>query len=165
MSLLVKNPTDASYRARMVKDFGSGVAAGAAGTTSKWLTHAALLLYSLNAYTTVLGTSTYSANGTATISGQQLNVIVVSNTNTTGTALSLSTTTIGPFLAGGQGLVTAAVGGYNQWSLNTSTGSAGFGGIPVPQGSIVYVVSGTDATATTLCAIDYQIAGLAPLTM
>jgi hypothetical protein len=165
MALSVKNPTDPSYLARNAKDFGSGVTAGSAGTSSKWVTHANLLLYSLTTYTTVLGTSTYTANGTATASGQQVNVIIVQNTSTTGTSLALSTTTIGPLLAGGIGLATAAIGGSNQFALNTTTGTQGYGGIPVQSGSIVYLVSGTDATAVTLGAIDYSIQFEAPLTI
>jgi hypothetical protein len=163
MSLTVKNQTDPSYLARGIKDFGNGVAAGAAGVTSKWVAHANLLLFSLNAYTTTLGTSTYTVNGTATLSGQQLSLIIVSDTNTT-TVVGLGTTTVGPFYAGGVGLTTAAVGGYNQFALNTSTGTSGFGGLPVPQGSIVYVVSGTDATAQTALSVDWQHQVGAPLT-
>jgi len=163
MSLIVKNPTDPSYLARLAKDYGAGPAAGSGGTTSKWLLHANVLLFSLSTYTATLGTSTYTVGGTATLSGQQLSVIIVTDTNTS-TVVGLGTTTIGPFYAGGVGLSTAAIGGYNQFALNTAAGTSGFGGVPVPQGSIVYVVSGTDATAQTLCAIDYGIQFLAPLT-
>lgn len=163
MALAVKNPTDPSYLARYAKDFGAGVAAGAAGVTSKWLTHAAVQLYSLTTYQTVLGTSTYTVGGTATVSGQQLSVIIVTNTNT-GSGVSLATTTIGPFYAGGTG-GTAAVGGDNQFALNTTAGVANQGGVPVPAQSVVYVVSGTDATAVNLCAIDYSIQFEAPLTI
>lgn len=155
---------DPSYVTRQAFQYGA-IAAGSAGVTSKFVAHAALLLFSLNAYTQTLGTSTYTAGGTATTSGQQLNVIVIQNTNTTGTAVTLSTATYGPFLAGGQGLATAAVGGYNEFVLNTAAGTSGYGGIPIPQGAQVYVVSGTDATAVNLCAISYQINTSAGLTL
>jgi len=161
MSLLVKNQTDPSYLTRMAKDFGAGVSAGSGGVTSKWLTHAAVLLYSLTTYQTVAGTSTYTVNGTATVGGQQLSIVIVSNTNT-GSGVSLATTTIGPFYAGGT--ATGSIGGDNQFALNTASGTSGFGGVPVPAQSLVYVVSGTDATAVNLCAIDYQIQVGAALT-
>lgn len=155
---------DPTYLSRQAFTFGA-LAAGSGGVTSKFVTHAALLLMSLNTLTQTLGTSTYTTGGTATGSGQQVNLIVISNTNTTGTAVTLSTTTIGPFLAGGQGLATAVVGGYNQFALNTTAGTAGQGGIPVSAGSQVYVVSGTDATAVTNCTVDYQIAAGAAVTI
>ena len=156
---------DPSYLARYAQSLGS-TAAGSGGVTTKFAAHAALLLMALTAVTTVLGTSTYTGpNGTATTSGQQLSLIVVQNTNTTGTAVTLSTTTVGPFLAGGQGLATAALGGAVQFALNTAAGTAGQGGVPVPQGAQFWVVSGTDATATTLCTIDYQIAPGAGVTI
>lgn len=163
MSLAVKNVTDPSYLARQDLNFGN-LTAGSGGVTTKFAAHAALVLFSLNTITQILSTSTYTAGGTATTSGQQVYVVVVANTNTTGTAVTLATTSYGPFLAGGQGLATAAIGGYNQFQLNTTTGTAGFGGIPVAQGNLVYCISGTDATAVTNCTVDYAVAPQAPLT-
>jgi hypothetical protein len=147
---------DPSYLTRQDANLGS-LAAGSGGQTSKFVAFAAMQLFSLTTYLQTLGTSTYTQGGTATASGQQVSVIVIQNTNTTGTAVSLSTATYGPFLAGGQGLSTAAVGGGNQYVLNTTTGSGGLGGISIPQGALVYCVSGTDATAVTACTVDYQI--------
>jgi len=163
MSQALKNITDPSYLCRQDANLGS-IAAGSGGQSSKFVAFANLLLFSLTTYTQTLGTSTYTANGTATVSGQQVSVIVIVNTNTTGTAVTLSTSTYGPFLAGGQGLATAAIGGSNQFALNTTAGTAGFGGIPVAQGALVYCVSGTDATAVTACTVDYQIQNNAGLT-
>jgi len=156
MSQAVKNQTDPSYLSRQDANLGS-VTAGSGGQTSKFVAFAALQLFSLTTYLQTLGTSTYTTGGTATASGQQISVITIVNTNTTGTAVSLATTTYGPYLAGGQGLATAAIGGANQFVLNTNSGTSGYGGIPVPQGALVYCVSGTDATAVTACTIDYQI--------
>jgi hypothetical protein len=163
MALAVQNPTSPSYLTRQDINLGN-IVAGSGGVTPKFAAHAALLLFSVNTITQVLGTSTYTANGTGTGSGQQIYVAVVANTNTTGTAVSLATTSYGPFVAGGQGLSTAAVGGYNQWQLNTTTGTGGYGGVPVPQGALVYCISGTDATAVTNCTLDYVVAPQAPLT-
>jgi len=153
MALIVKNPGDFSR-----SDINLGVvAAGSGGQTSKFVAFANCLLFGLTLYQQTLGTSTY--NGTA--SGQQISVIVIQNTSTT-TAVQLSTTTIGPFLAGGQGTV-AQVGGSNQYAVNTTTGVAGQGGLFVQEGSLVYCVSGTDATAVTAVSLDYQIQPFAPV--
>jgi hypothetical protein len=156
MAQVVKNQTDPTYLARQDANLGA-VAAGSGGVTSKFVAFAAIQLFSLTTYLATLGTSTYTANGTATASGQQLSVITVVNTSTTGTSVAMSTTTYGPFITGGQGLSTAAVGGSNQFVLNTNTGTGGYGGIPLPQGALVYCVSGTDTSAVTVCTLDYQV--------
>lgn len=150
--------SDPSYQVRQSQSLVS-TAAGSGGVTDKWVTHANVLLFSLNLSLLGTGTSTYSG----TTGGQQINLITIINTSTT-TAVALSTTTYGPFLAGGTGAA-AQVSGYNQYALNTTAGVAGYGGIPVPQGSVVYCVSGTDATATTLVTVDYQINTGAGLTV
>jgi hypothetical protein len=165
MALQQKSFQDPSYTGRGAFPLGP-VSAGSGGVTTKYVAHAALLLMSLSTYQITLGTSTYTGpNGTATLSGQQINVIIVQNTNTTGTAVTLATTTIGPFVCGGVGLATAALGGGNQFAINTATGTSGQGGVPVLPNSLVYCVSGTDTTAVTNCTIDYQIAPGAPLTI
>lgn len=164
MALIIKNPGDYS---RGDINLGS-VVAGAAGVTSKFVAFANVLLFGLTTYMTTIGTTgtggagTYTGpNGTATTAAQQLYVIVVTNTSTTST-VGLATTSIGPFLAGGQGTV-AQVGGGNQWAINTTTGTQGQGGVLVPEGALVYVLSGTDATAVTAVTLDYQIAPFAPV--
>ena len=163
MALIVKNPSDYS---RSDLNLGA-VAAGSGGQTSKFVAFANILLFGLTLYQTTLGTSTYTntvggtATGTGTTSGQQISVIVVQNTSST-TTVANSTATIGPFLAGGQGTV-AQVGGSNQYAVNTTAGVAGQGGYFVPEGSLVYCVSGTDATAVTVVALDYQIQPFAPV--
>jgi hypothetical protein len=167
---------DPAYQNRQVANFGA-IVAGSGGVTSKFVAFAALALFSLSTYQTVAGTSTYTNTvngvGTNTINGQQLSVIVIQNTATAGATAALSTTTIGPFIAGGGfvggGTGTGQIGGINQFALNTATsaglGVANAGGIPIPQNAQFYVVSGTDATAVNLCAIDFQIAQQAPLTL
>jgi hypothetical protein len=159
---------DPSYVTRQDANLGS-VAAGAAGVTSKFVAFAAMQLFSLTASLQTAGTSTYTANGTATINGQQLNVIIITNTATGTGSVALATTTYGPYLAGGgynsgNGTGTAQVGGINQWVLNTNTGTAQLGGVPVPTASVVYVVSGTDATAVSAVTLDYQVTTGAGLT-
>jgi hypothetical protein len=156
MAQISRQFQDPSYVTRQDANLGA-LAAGSGGQTSKFVAFAALQLFSLTTYLSTVGTSTYTANGTQTTLGQQVSVIVIQNTNTTGTAVTLSTATYGPFLAGGQGLSTAAVGGVNQFLLNTTAGTAGQGGVPIPFGAQVYCVSGTDATAVSICTVDYQI--------
>lgn len=158
MSLITLDGDQPTYKTRQQMQLGA-LAAGSAGVTGKFVAFAAMQLYSLSTYVQTLGTSTYSG----TKSGQQVNVITVVNTSTTGTSVALSTTTYGPFLAGGQGLATAAIGGYNQFQINTATDTTGFGGVPIPAGSLVYCVSGTDATAVTVCAIDFKVSVGSPL--
>ena len=151
------------YQARAV--FHSTLTAGSGGVSTKFVAFANLLLFGLNAQTLILGTSTYTNTvtgvGTATVSGQQLNLIRITQTQAFGATIALATSTIGPFLAGGNftggGTGTAQIGGYNQFALNTS----GAGGLPINQGDQFFVVSGTDATATTSVDIDFQIQPLA----
>jgi len=158
MSLIVKNPTDPTYLARGAIEFGP-VAAGNGGVTLKFVTFAALQLFSLNTYMQTAGTATYSG----VVKAQQINLIVVQNTS--GTSIALATTTYGPYVCGDPFATgTAAIGGANQFVLNTNTGTPGFGGVPVPQGALVYCVSGTDATAVTNCTVDYAVAFQAPVT-
>jgi hypothetical protein len=109
--------------------------AGSGGVSAKFVAHAAMILFGLNAITTVAGTSTYTytQGGTATVAvaATQLSVIRITNTASAGATIGLSTTTYGPYTIGGQF---------------------------INQGDQVYVVNGTDLSAVELVAIDYQIA-------
>jgi hypothetical protein len=148
-----------AYTARLADKFP--IAAGAATASSKFVAFANLFLFSLNAVLTTAGTSTYTVGGTATVSSMQLSLIRVTNTASYGATIALATTTYGPFTLGGSfnsgGTGTAQVGGYNAYQINTSTGLAGAGGLPVNQGDQIYFVSGTDATAACTVVMDYQI--------
>ena len=156
-----------SYTARQA--FSSIMTAGSAGVSAKFQAHAALVIYGLNAYTTVAGTSTYTftagGTGTVAVAATQLSLIRITNTATPGATIALSTSTYGPFTVGGSfvgsGTQTNQVGAYSQFQLNTNTGTAGLGGVPINQGDQIYVVNGTDATAVELVSIDYQIQPLA----
>lgn len=156
-----------SYTARQA--FSSIMAAGSAGVSGKFQAHANLVLYGLNSYTTVAGTSTYTytagGTGTVAVAATQLSLIRITNTASAGATIALSTSTYGPYTVGGGfvsgGTQTNQVGGYSQFQLNTNTGTAGLGGVPITQGDQIYVVNGTDATAVELVTIDYQIQPLA----
>jgi hypothetical protein len=157
-----------SYTTRQSFAYGPN-AAGSAGVTSKFVTHAALLLFGLNYYVVTAGTSTYTftQGGTSTVAvaATQASVIVITNTATPGATVALATTTYGPYTVAGNfltsGTLTNQVGQNGQFQLNTNTGTAGIGGVLVPAGSQVYVVNGTDATAVVDYTIDYQIQPLA----
>ncbi len=166
--------TDPSYQTRQSAFLGP-LTAGSGGTTvNKFVAHANLLLFDITTYQVTAGTSTYTNTvtgvGTSVINGQQVSIIVITNANafTTNTA-SLGTATYGPFLAGGSfasgGTGTGQIGGANQYALNTSTGTTGYGGIPIPAGAQFYAVSGTDATAVNLVTVGYQINTSAGLTL
>lgn len=162
MSQQARNAQDPGQLCRQVFE-GGLIGAGSGGQSTKFVAHAALLLFDLNAYTNVAGTSTYTTtyNGTTTvnIAAQQLSVIRVYNTASSGSSVALATQTIGPFNLGGQfgtATTTNQVGAFSQFALNTTVGTSGQGGIPVNQGDYLYVVTGTDATATESVSIGWQ---------
>lgn len=151
------------YLVRKTKD--SIMVAGSGGVSGKFIAHAAMLLMALHTYSTVAGTSTYTytQGGTATvaIAATQLSLIRITNTQTASNgAVGLSTTTFGPYTVGGvfntAGTLTNQIGAYSYFQLNTSTGTAGFGGVAVNQGDQFFVVNGTDATAVELVTVEYQ---------
>ena len=129
--------------------------------TAKFVAYANMLLFSCSVFVDTAGTSTFSS----TISAQSLQLTIITNTNTTGTAIGLATTTWGPYAMGGLQLSTSTgtgiAGGFVQFALNTTTGTGGFGGYYVPAGSEVTLTLGADATAVLVPAIDYQLANLA----
>lgn len=171
-----------AYTARQAKDFAAP-AAGSAATTSKFVAFANLQIYAVNALmVTSGGTSTYTAwNGTATVTAigaQTFSVIRVYNTATAGAAPGLNTSTYGPFVASlYNGTATAtqtnstATGLFNNVPLfGSGTGTAqagtntGSGGFSVNQGDMIYVVQGTEATATLAYALEFSITPLASVT-
>lgn len=164
-----------TYAAR-AGTFNSIMTAGSAGVSTKFTAFANLLLFSLNTYVTIAGTSTYTTGllggptgATVAVAATQLSLIRITNTATAGATIGLSTSTIGPFTVAGVflgagGTATNQIGAYNQFALNTGAGVAGFGGVPINQGDQIFVVNGTDATAVELVSIDYQVAPLAAVT-
>jgi hypothetical protein len=112
-------------------------AAGSGGVpATKFYAHAAIQVYGVTFITVVPGTSTYTVSGTATNPATQVNALFFSNTNTTGTAVSTGTNTIGPFTIGGtnnsgtatnyfvQGTQGGIAGGFQgPYALNTLGGT------------------------------------------
>lgn len=175
--------------------------AGSGSTSGKFYAWASMVLWGVTFATVAAGTSTYTVSGTATNPATQMSLIYITNTNTTGTAVSLGTTTIGPFTVGGT--ATAGInayvggqgggiaGGYNgpyaintlggtntslTWGTNTyvalpgtATGSqmqvgvpggqnVGLGGLPINPGDVLYLVNGTDATASIVPILQVSVA-------
>jgi hypothetical protein len=147
-----------SYTSRQSLQFGK-VTGNAA--TAKLVAYAAMVAYSVSVFVDTAGTSTFSS----TISAQTLQLTVITNTNTTGTAVNLTTATWGPYAIGGPLVSTSTgtgvAGGFVQFSLNTQTGSGAIGGYYIPAGSEFNVLLGADATAVLVPAIDYNLAPLA----
>jgi len=160
---------NAAYIAR--GQFATVTAAGSGGVSAKFVAHANLLLFGLNAFTTVAGTSTYTAtqyynysgsstSATVHVNASQLSLIRITNTASVGVAPSLSTSTIGPFYVDtlfANGTATGQIGATAQVSLNTSTGAAGLNGLSINQGDQIYVVNGTDTSSVNLITLDYAV--------
>jgi hypothetical protein len=167
-SMAYDNP---AYIAR--GQFTSIMTAGSGGVSGKFVAFANMLLFGLQTFTTVAGTSTFTGglvggpsgvNATTgvAVAATQLNLIRITNTASAGATVALSTTTVGPFTVGGSflgagGTATNQIGGANQFALNTTAGTAGLNGLAINQGDQIFVVNGTDATAVELVTIDYQI--------
>jgi hypothetical protein len=156
-------------------NFASVTTAGAGGASAKFVAHANMLLFGLNAFTTTAGTSTftgtqyYSYAGSSTYASihanaSSLSLIRITNTATAGVAPSLSTSTIGPFFVDtlfANGTGTGQIGAVAQVALNTSTGSSGLNGLAINQGDQIYVINNSDTSAVNLVTIDYQVLPLA----
>lgn len=150
-----------------------GALTGAAGVTTKFVAFANMAIFAVNITCTVTGTTTLqntvTGTATATVSSALFNFIRITNTGGTG-APAASTSTIGPFYVGGTfasgGTGTAGVGGFNQYNINTVTGTnpygtGYYGGLSINAGDIVYLVNGTDATVSSVASLDYQVQPLA----
>ena len=158
-------------------------AAGANAVTAKYTAFQNLTIYGITATVAVSGgTSTYTAwNGTATVTAigaQTYSVIRIFNTSAAGTAPAVGTATYGPFVLSlyngtATGTQTNSTATYltNQVQLygtNTAgTGqqqagtNSGNGGFTVNAGDLLYVVQGTEATATAAFALEFAVTPLA----
>lgn len=143
-----------AYLTRMQHVFPAK-AAGASSTYEKFVAFTAMTLFSLGVSTVTAGTSSYTLwNGTATVT-------------TTGTGDSITgykvmaaggTSTYGPFA------LNAAALGFNKIQL-AGAGTASYagsatadGGVPMAQGDVFYLVTGTDANAVIVPCIEFAIA-------
>ena len=124
--------------------------AASGSVSGKFYAWAQMVLYGVTFATVTAGTSTYTASGTATSPATQMSLIYITNTNTTGTAVSLGTNTIGPFTIGGtgplgtnvgqlQGFGGGVAGGYTgPYALNTLGGT----NTTLPWGTQTFTASG-----------------------
>ena len=180
-SMAYDHPT---YIARKDAQLGA-TAAGAAALSEKFVAFTALTIFAVVANIIATGSSTYGPgwNGTATVAkavgAQTFSVIRVMNTALPGVTPSLSTATYGPFIASlydGTSTNTQTnsskpgFSNYVQLSGTATTGtaqagaSAADGGFNVNQGDVLYVVQGSDATATAAYALEYGVTPLASVT-
>lgn len=113
---------------------GQNTAGSGAVSPNKFSVWAASVLWGVRFRTITPGTSTYTVSGSATSPATQFSVIYITNTNTTGTAVTLGTNTIGPFTVGGTstagtnapvgGQGGGLAGGYNgPYAVNTLGGT------------------------------------------
>jgi len=174
-----------TYITRNVVQLGSTVA-GASALTEKFAAFSSLLVFGCTATVLATGTSTYASlwNGTATIAtgvgAQTWSLIRVFNTAAAGATPATGTATYGPFMLSlfdgtttntqtnsAKPFFTNQVQLYNptgtgtgQVQAGTNTGSGGF---PVNAGDLLYVIQGTDATATASYSLEFQVTPLAPV--
>ena len=132
-TLAYDNP---AYLTRQSLSLGTLSASGGASTV-KFTAFTQMTVWGVTFFPiTALGSSTYTVNGTATTSCQSAYCVFVANTNTTGTAITLATTTVGgvssgPFYIGGTGYPGSNVnvqglggtGGYWKYAINTLGGT------------------------------------------
>ena len=179
-SMAYDHPT---YITRQVIPLGA-TTAGASAATEKFAAFTSLTIFACTASVLATGSSTYASlwNGTATIAtgvgAQTWALVRVFNTATAGATPALGTATYGPFMLSlfdgtttntqtnsSKPFFTNYVQLYN--TNGTSTGAvqagsnSGNGGFVVNAGDIVYVVQGTDATATATYSLEYQVTPLA----
>ena len=132
-TLAYDNP---SYLTRQSASLGTITGSGGTSTT-KFTAFTQLTIWGVTFFpVTALGSSTYTVNGTATTSAMSAFYIFVANTNTTGTAVTLATTTVGAAATGpvfimGTGSAGSNVnvqgvgglGGYSKYAINTLGGT------------------------------------------
>ena len=132
-TLAYDNPT---YLTRQSASLGTITGSGGTSTT-KFTAFTQLTVWGVTFFpVTALGSSTYTVNGTATTSAMSAFYIFVANTNTTGTAVGLATTTVGAaatgpvFIAGTGGpganvsvQCVGGLGGYSKYAINTLGGT------------------------------------------
>ena len=139
---------DPTYITRVSASLGTITGSGGASTT-KFTAFTQLTLWGVTfSPITALGSSTYTVNGTATTSAMSAYAVFIANTNTTGTAVTLATTTVGaaatgPFFIGGTGAAgtnvnvpgVGGLGGYWRYAINTLGGT----NTSMPWGTTTYL--------------------------
>lgn len=137
-----------AYVNRLCHSFGANTA-GASSATAKFVAFTSMHVFSINATSFVVGTSTYTgwngtATATATASGDTIAGIKVSGT---------STSTYGPYL------LNVAQGNFQRIQISGTgvSSSTADGGVSIVAGDTFHLVRGTDATAVEVTAIEYAI--------
>jgi len=140
---------DAIYNTRYKVEIAAS-AAGANGTFGQYRALGNETLWSAGAWQVLAGTSTVTS--TTTQLGSTGLITTVVNTNTAATAITAyrvsgtSTTTFQPFVIANQNGTLGAMA-YQNFTALTAPGT--YGGIQLLAGDLLYMVNGTDATATS----------------
>jgi hypothetical protein len=125
-----------SYLTRVSTSLGTISGSGGTSTT-KFTAFTQLTVYGVTFFpVTALGSSTYTVNGTSTTSAMSAYYVFIANTNTSGTAVTLATNTVGaastgPVFVAGTGIFNSNVnvqglgglGGYSKYAINTLGGT------------------------------------------
>ena len=148
-SVAYDNPTTVAR----VSDQLAANSAGSASLSGKFYAFTQLQLYGVTIAVTTAGTSTYTVSGTAVNPATQFSLIYITNTNTTGTAVSLGTTTIGPFTVGGTSTQTF-VGGTSAgiaggWAGPFAVNTLGGTNTSLTWGTNTFVTTGNPAAGQT----------------
>ena len=140
-------------------------AAGASGTFGKYYARGNEYLWSAQAFQSIAGTSTYTTTSTYITNGT---TATTTNTHTAATQVTAyrvsgtTTTTYQPFTVATSNTTNGTM------SLNNFTAtatSATGGGTALVAGDLLYMLNGTDTTATSLPMWEMSVAPLANVTM
>jgi hypothetical protein len=100
--------------------------AGLPASPAKFVAWTNMILWGVSFQTAIAGTSTYTVNGTALSPAYAASLVYITNTNTTGTAISLATQTTANFaVVAGTALNTVAQPNILGYSPNIAGGAAG----------------------------------------
>ena len=101
-------------------------AAGLPGAPAKFIAWTNMVLWGVSFSTAVAGTSTATVNGTALSPCYQASLVYITNTNTTGTAVTMNTQTVANFATiAGTALNTQAQPNILGYSPNIANGASG----------------------------------------
>lgn len=126
----------------------AGVAGQPSGTggVSKFVAWTNMILWGVSFLTVVAGTSTATVNGTAVSPCYQASLVYVTNTNTTGTAITMSTQTVANFatIAGTSLNTQAQPNIFSNGPPNIANGASGLYAVNTLGGTNTSMVWGTN---------------------
>lgn len=146
------NP-NALVRQAFLQGVTTAGANGLPASPAKFVAWTNMILFGVSFATVVAGTSTYTVNGTQLNPAYAASLVYITNTNTTGTAISLSTTTMANFaVVAGTALNTVAQPNIIGYSPCIAGGAAGPYAVNTLGGTNTSQVWGTNTFVTTAAA-------------